>query len=171
MLYLNERLLRLEKISCPLCSFCRSENETPIHLFHECIKTNLLWYKLKKFLKTKIDLPVNTRQSAIFGFLNYENNSLSVFFCCCCCCCCFVFVCFVVFFCMYFIAWVSATVRVHVCSPVDTTLWKRLQYTAIRLKHNCNSCYSVCVCLVYALCVYICNYIFWYIYIYVLRLS
>ena len=29
----------------------------------------------EKFLKTKIDLPVNTPQSAIFGFLNYENNS------------------------------------------------------------------------------------------------
>ena len=60
-----------------LFSFCQSENETPIHLFHGCIKTNLLWYwyKLKKSLKTKIDLPVNTPQSAIFGFLNYENNS------------------------------------------------------------------------------------------------
>ena len=49
--------------------------ETPIHLFHGCIKTNLLWYKLKEFLKTKIGLPVNMPQSAIFGFLNYENNS------------------------------------------------------------------------------------------------
>ena len=58
-----------------LCSFYQSENETPIHLFHGCIKTNLLWYKLKKFLQAKTDLPVNTPQSAIFGFLNYENNS------------------------------------------------------------------------------------------------
>ena len=33
------------------------------------------WYKLKKFLKSKIDLPINTPQSAIFGFLNYKNNS------------------------------------------------------------------------------------------------
>ena len=60
-----------------LFSFYQSENETPIHLFPGCIKTNLLWYwyKLKKYLKTKIDLPVNTPQSTIFGFLNYENNS------------------------------------------------------------------------------------------------
>ena len=35
----------------------------------------MLWYKLKEFLKTKIDLPVNTAKRAIFGFLNYENNS------------------------------------------------------------------------------------------------
>ena len=40
-----------------VCSFCQSENKTPIHLFHGCIKTNLLWYKSKKILKTKIDLP------------------------------------------------------------------------------------------------------------------
>ena len=75
MLYLNEKHFRFKKISCPLCFFCQSENETPIHLFHGCIKTNLLQYKLKKFLKTKIDLPVNTSQSTMFGFLNYENNS------------------------------------------------------------------------------------------------
>ena len=66
---------KFKKISCLLCSFCQCENETPIYLFHGCIKTNLLWYKLKKILKTKIDLPVNTPQSRIFGFLNYENNS------------------------------------------------------------------------------------------------
>ena len=46
-----------------------------VSLNHGCIKTNLLWYKLKTFLKTKIDLPINTPQSAIFGFLSYENNS------------------------------------------------------------------------------------------------
>ena len=70
VLYLNEKLFRFKKLSCPLCCFCQSENKTPIHLFHGCIKTNSLWYKLKKFLKGKIDLPVK-----IFGFLNYENNS------------------------------------------------------------------------------------------------
>ena len=75
VLYLNEKLFRFKKISCPLCSFCQSENETPIHLFHGCIKTDLLWYKLQKFLKTKIDLFINTSQIAIFGFLNLENNS------------------------------------------------------------------------------------------------
>ena len=69
-------LFRFKKISCPpLFSFCQSENELPIHLFHSCIKTSLLWYKLKKIVKAKIDLPVHTPQSAIFGFLNYENNS------------------------------------------------------------------------------------------------
>ena len=75
MLYLNEKLFKFKKVLCPLCSFCQSEKETPIHLFHGCIKTNLLRYKFKKILKAKPDLPVNTPQSVIFGFLNYENNS------------------------------------------------------------------------------------------------
>ena len=42
VLYLNEKLFRFKNISSPLCFFCQSENETPIHLFHGCIKTNLL---------------------------------------------------------------------------------------------------------------------------------
>ena len=63
VLYLNEKLFRYKNISCLLCSFCQSENETPTHLFHGCIKTNLLCYKLKKVLKTKIDLPINTPQN------------------------------------------------------------------------------------------------------------
>ena len=75
MLYLNEKLFRFKKISCLLSSFFQVENETPIHFFHGCIKNNLLWYKLKKIIKTKIDLYINTPQSAIFGFLNCENNS------------------------------------------------------------------------------------------------
>ena len=75
VLYLNEKLFRFNNILCPLCSFCQSENETPIHFFHGCSKTNLLWYKLQKLLKAKTDLTVNTPQSAIFGFQSYENIS------------------------------------------------------------------------------------------------
>ena len=75
LLYLNDKLSRFKKVSYPLCSLCQSANETPIHLFHVCIKTNLLWYMLKKFIKVKIDLPINTPQSAIFGFLNHEYNT------------------------------------------------------------------------------------------------
>ena len=38
VLYLNEKLFRFKKVSCPLCSFCQYENETPMHLFHGCFK-------------------------------------------------------------------------------------------------------------------------------------
>ena len=34
VLYLNEELFSFKKIPCSLCSFCQSENETPVHLSH-----------------------------------------------------------------------------------------------------------------------------------------
>ena len=36
VLYLNEKRFRFKIVSSPLCSFCNSENETPIHLFYSC---------------------------------------------------------------------------------------------------------------------------------------
>ena len=45
ILYLNEMLYG-KKVS-PLCSFCMEELESPIHLFHSCTKTNLLWTQLQ----------------------------------------------------------------------------------------------------------------------------
>ena len=75
LLYLNDKLFRFKKLSCPLCSLCQSKNETPIHLYHGCIKANLLLYKLNKTIKIKIDRPINTPQIAIFGFLNHEYNT------------------------------------------------------------------------------------------------
>ena len=38
VLYLNEKLFRFKKVSCPLWSLCQYENETPMHLFHGCFK-------------------------------------------------------------------------------------------------------------------------------------
>ena len=38
VLYLNEELFRFKRISCPLCSFCQSENETPIAFFMGALK-------------------------------------------------------------------------------------------------------------------------------------
>ena len=67
-----------KELYCLQISLNNSKTRSQLYfedLFHGCIETNLLWYKFKKFLKTKIDLPLNTPQSAIFGFLNYENNS------------------------------------------------------------------------------------------------
>ena len=43
-LYLNDNFFRVHACSV---LFCQSENESQIHLFYGCIKTNLLWYRLK----------------------------------------------------------------------------------------------------------------------------
>ena len=42
-------LFRFGKIDSPLCSFCKMIEETPLHLFYNCIKTKLLWDQLKDF--------------------------------------------------------------------------------------------------------------------------
>ena len=43
VLYLNKMLFRFGKIDSPLCSFCKMTEETPLHLFYNCIKRKLLW--------------------------------------------------------------------------------------------------------------------------------
>ena len=68
VLYLYEKLFKSKIVSSPLYSFCNSENETPIHLFHSCNQTKSLWCKLQELLNSEILLPQNAPQSAFFGF-------------------------------------------------------------------------------------------------------
>ena len=50
VLYLNEKLFKSKIVSSPLYSFCNSENETPIHLFHSCnYKINLQGVNYKSY--------------------------------------------------------------------------------------------------------------------------
>ena len=58
-------LFRFGKIDSPLCSFCKMIDETPLHLFYNCIKTKLLWDQLKEFMSNKTSFPSLTQQSAI----------------------------------------------------------------------------------------------------------
>ena len=45
VLYLNNMLFRFKKVDSPLCSYCNEEEETPLHLFHSCLKTKQLCNK------------------------------------------------------------------------------------------------------------------------------
>ena len=65
---------KLKIVSSPLCSFCNSENESPIHLFCSCNQTKFLWSKLQELLNSEILLPQNTPQSAFFGFPDKKEN-------------------------------------------------------------------------------------------------
>ena len=47
-LYLNEKLFKFKIVSSPLCSFCNSENETPINIFYSCNQTESPWSKLQE---------------------------------------------------------------------------------------------------------------------------
>ena len=62
-------------MSFPECSFCKCEEETPIHLFHICRKTQALWTELTSHLNRHLNLPHLTPQSAIFVFLDISNKN------------------------------------------------------------------------------------------------
>ena len=68
VLYLNKKLFHFGIISQPKCSVCNLYDETPQHLFYECIYTQHLWNHLQLYISGKIALPALTPQSAIFGF-------------------------------------------------------------------------------------------------------
>ena len=57
ILFVNKMLFKLRKIESPLCSFCKAEDETFMHLFDRCRKTSILWRQLKQFFTTAVDLP------------------------------------------------------------------------------------------------------------------
>ena len=68
VLYLNKKLCHFGIISQPKCSICELYDETPQHLFYECIYTQHLWNHLQLYISGKIALPALTPQSVIFGF-------------------------------------------------------------------------------------------------------
>ena len=74
VLYLDEKLFKCKIVSSPLCPFCNSENESPIHLLYSCNQTKSLWPKLQELLNSEMLLPQNTPQSAFFGFPDNKEN-------------------------------------------------------------------------------------------------
>ena len=74
VLYLNEKLFKFKIVSSPLCSFCNSENEPPIHRFYSFNQTKSLWSKLQELMNLEILLLQNTPQGAFFGFPDNNKN-------------------------------------------------------------------------------------------------
>ena len=60
ILFANKMLFKFRKVESSLCSFCKAEDETYIHLFYRCRETSI----------STLDLPSISPQSAIFGFLD-----------------------------------------------------------------------------------------------------
>ena len=79
VLYLNKMLFRFGKIDSPLCSFCKMIEETPLHLFYNCIKTKLLWDQLKDFISNKtLSFPSLAPQSAILDHIDLSDDYLLI---------------------------------------------------------------------------------------------
>ena len=73
-LYLNKHLYIFKLIDTKLCSFFNQDDEPVIRLFANCSKSKTLWNSLKEFFKDTINLPSLTPQSAIFGFLQTDQE-------------------------------------------------------------------------------------------------
>ena len=78
VLYLNKMLFKFGKIDSPLCPFCKMIEETPLHLFYNCIKTKLLWDQLKDFISNETSFPSLTPQSAILGHIDLSDDYLLI---------------------------------------------------------------------------------------------
>ena len=65
-------LFIFKKVDTPLCSFCKSKDETPLHIFYDCIVTQCLWRQLCSLCRHKIVIPELTPQSDKFGFLESD---------------------------------------------------------------------------------------------------
>ena len=72
-------LFRFGKIDSPFCSFCKIIEETPLHLFYNCIKTKLFWDQLKDFISNeKLSFSSRTPQSAILGHIDLSDDYLLI---------------------------------------------------------------------------------------------
>ena len=76
VLYLNNVIFRFKKVDSPLSSYCNEEKETSFHLFHSCLKTKQLWYKLRQYLSQFINTPHSNPQSSIV--ITFDNNEHSM---------------------------------------------------------------------------------------------
>ena len=68
-------LFRFKRVDSPLCSNCNEEEETPIHLFHSCLKTKRLWNKLRQYFSQFINIPHSAPKSSILEI--FDNNQHS----------------------------------------------------------------------------------------------
>ena len=68
--FVNKMLLKFRKVKSPLCSLCKTDVESFIHLFCRCRKGFILRRQHQEFLSSGLDLPSILPQSAIFGFLD-----------------------------------------------------------------------------------------------------
>ena len=74
VLYLNKLLYKMKIVKSPLCYFCREQNETPIHLFCRCKVTLDYWSNLQAWLKSILNLPDLTPESALLGKLDCDTT-------------------------------------------------------------------------------------------------
>ena len=69
MLHLNKTLVRFGKVKSPLCFFCKSSEETTVHLLHRCSFSGNIWSQIQVFVSNYFSIPNISPQSAMLGFM------------------------------------------------------------------------------------------------------
>ena len=70
ILFLNKKLYLSGITKSPLCSYCNTNDETPIHLFCECNSIKSSWLQLNKHFDSNLKFPELTPQIPIVGIFN-----------------------------------------------------------------------------------------------------
>ena len=74
ILFLNKKLFVFRKKNTPLCSFCNSEEETPLHIFSECTYVIYLWQQLATFFENNLILQALAPQITLRGLWSDNTN-------------------------------------------------------------------------------------------------
>ena len=77
VLFLNKKLYPFGIINTALCSFCNTLEETPIHIFFDCVHVKCIWERLRMKFRNDFILPSLT-QTAILGLYNEANDNYNL---------------------------------------------------------------------------------------------
>ena len=76
--FLNKKLYTFGITNTALCSFCNTLEETPIHIFFDCVHVKCLWERLQMKFQNDFILPSLTLQTAILRLYNKANDNYNL---------------------------------------------------------------------------------------------
>ena len=77
ILFLNNRLFKMNIVNSELCSFCETEPETIIHLLCSCRKVEQLWSSVQQWCSKCFSLPDLSPKTTVLGFLENARTHIN----------------------------------------------------------------------------------------------
>ena len=75
ILFENKMLFKFGNVTSPLCSFCKSQDETILmHVFNDGLTVKSICYQLHYITSKNLTFLISTPLSAIIGFWNLDTN-------------------------------------------------------------------------------------------------
>ena len=78
ILYLNQRLHRMNLVESPLCSLCKREIESIFHLFLKCEFSARLWAETQRWCSPAIALPQLTEKIVYLGWFSNAPQTILI---------------------------------------------------------------------------------------------